>query len=148
MGQASDVLQVDDALGSCWRIESCVIVGKSDGAVFVLGSRFSVERDIHFSDRGFGSDSYELFILEVFDMSTAVALVEAIRPSVLEPSYESGAVWRVGRDLSSEEIRDRLSVPPALFPDIKLYFKLELLDEAEGSHVFTYQVFPRGSAPR
>jgi hypothetical protein len=124
-----------------------VIVGKSDGAVFVLGSAFSVERDIHFFDRGFGSKSYDLVILEVFEMSAAIALVEDIRPCVVEPSYESGVVWRVGRDLSSEEIRDRLSVPPALFADIKLYFKLELLDEAERSHVFTYRVFPRRSAP-
>jgi hypothetical protein len=125
-----------------------VIVDKSDGAVFVLGSAFSVERDIHFFDRGFGSDFYDLVILEVFDMSAAVALVEAIRPSVVEPSYEFGEVWRVGRPLSSEEIHDRLSVPPALFPDIQLYFKLELLDQAERSHVFTYRVFPRRSAPR
>jgi hypothetical protein len=125
-----------------------VIVGKSDGAILVLGSAFSVERDIHFFDRGFASTSYDLVILEVFDVSAAVALVERIRPSVVEPSYESGAVWRVARDLSSEEIRDRLSVPPALFPDIKLYFELELLDEAEGSHVFNYRVFPRRSVPR
>jgi hypothetical protein len=125
-----------------------VIVGKSDGAVFVFGSAFSVKRDIHFFDRGFGSDSYDLVILEVFDMSAAIALMEAIRPSVVEPSYESGTVWRVGKDLTSEEIRDRLSAPPALFPDIKLYFRLELLDEAEGSHVFTYRVFPRRSASK
>ena len=90
-----------------------VIVGKSDGAVFVLGSAFSVERDIHFFDRGFGSKSYDLVILEVFDMSAAVALVEAIRPSVVEPSYESGAVWRVGRDLSSgRSVTDFQSLQP------------------------------------
>jgi hypothetical protein len=79
-------------------------------------------------------------------VSAAVALVEAIRPSVVEASYESGAVLRVGRELNSEEIRDRFSAPPALFPDIELYFRLELLDEAEGSHIFTYEVFPRRSA--
>jgi hypothetical protein len=36
------------------------IVGKADGAVFYVDSAFSVERDIHFFDRGFRSELHDL----------------------------------------------------------------------------------------
>jgi hypothetical protein len=104
------------------------IVGKDDGAVFTLGSAYSVERDIHFFDRGFRSELYDLVVVEVFDVHEAVALLREIGPTVLEPFYEYDTVWRISRDLSRSEFSDRLAALPALFPDIRLYFSLELLE--------------------
>jgi hypothetical protein len=119
------------------------IIGKSDGAVFSLGSAYSVERDIHFFDRGFRSDVYDLVVLEIFDLRAAVALIAAIGPTVVEPTYEYDVVWRIPRPLSETEIADRLAALPALFPDVHLYFRLELLEQAEKEHVFSYRALGR-----
>jgi len=108
----------EDVTGS-----SGVIVAKADGAVFVLGSAFSVERDIHFYDRGFRSDLYDLVVLEVFDLRAAVEVLQAIGPTVVKPAYEYETVWRIPRPLGYTEIADRLAALPAVFPDINLYFR-------------------------
>ncbi len=125
------------------------IVGKSDGAVLDLGSGTSLERDIHFYDKGFRSETYDLVILEVFDLPAAVALMRAIRPMLVEPTYEYGTVWRIPKDLSDEEISDRLSVLPTVFPDMHLNGGrcLEYLEQAEERHVFNYVALRRSSAP-
>jgi hypothetical protein len=127
---------------------SGVIIGKSDGAGFVLGSAYSVDRDIRFYDRGFRSKVYDLVVLEVFDLSAAVAIMRDIGPTVVRPTYETGTVWRVPMALSDEEVFERLSAPPAVFHDIGLYFRLELLDRAEEKHIFNYRALPRTSTPK
>ena len=123
------------------------IVGKADGVVFTLGSAYSVERDIHFYDRGFRSEVYDLVVLEVFDLRAAAALLRAVGPAVVEPFYEYDTVWRIPRDLSRTEISDRLASLPALFPDIRLYFSLELLEQAEEEHAFSYRALGRRRTP-
>jgi len=119
------------------------IVAKADGEVFSLGSAYPVERDIHFYDRGFRSDLYDLVVLEVFDLRAAVALMRAIGPTVVEPKYEYDVVWRIPRDLSETEISERLAVLPTVFPDIRLYFSLELLEQAEANRAFAYRAVGR-----
>ena len=61
--------------------------------------------------------------------------------TVVEPVYEYETVWRMPRALSETEIADRLVAPPALFPDVDLYFALELLEQAE--KVFSYRAIGR-----
>jgi len=126
---------------------SGVIVNKADGRVFVLGSVFSVERDIKYYHRGFQSDHYDLVVLDVFDLPAAVALIKAIRPVVVEPTYQSGTVWRMPRFLSETEISDRLAALPALFADIPLYFHYERLDQAEEGRAFAYRAIGRRPRP-
>jgi hypothetical protein len=119
------------------------IVGKADGAVFTLGSAYPVDRDIHFYDRGFRSDRYDLVILDVFDEAAATSMVRRIGPTVIEPSYEGGTVWRIPRPLTEAEIVHRLATLPCVFADVVLYFSLEVLEQAEREHAFSFDAVPR-----
>lgn len=123
------------------------IVGKADGAVFTLGSAYPVERDVHFFDRGFRSKIYDLVITEVFDTPAALALLQAIGPTVVEPCFEHDVVWRIPRALSATEISHRLATLPALFPDLHLYFALKILEQAEEEHAFSYRALGRPGTP-
>jgi len=69
--------------------------------------------------------------------------MRAIGPTVVEPKYEYDVVWRIPRDLSETEISERLAVLPTVFPDIRLYFSLELLEQAEANRAFAYRAVGR-----
>ena len=105
--------------------------------------RPSIERRHRtFYDKGFRSESYDLVILEVFDLPAAVALMRAIRPTLVEPTYEYGTVWRIPVDLSDEQISDRLSALPTVFPDMHLF------GASQSIAADRYMAFPFGPDPR
>jgi hypothetical protein len=123
-----------------------VIVNKSSGAVFALGSAFPVERDLAFYDRGFETTHYDLVILEIHDLDATLDTLIAIGPTIVEPKYGSDTVWRIPRPLSRAELSTRLQSLPCVFGDLHLYFKLEVLVAAEDDMRFTYKAIPRPRA--
>jgi len=118
---------------------SGVIVHKKTGKGLVLGSAFSVERDIDAFDAGFQFECYDLVVLEVFDENGTLDVLRSLSPSVVVPEYESGRVWRVPRKLSRSEIAHHIRRLPAVFPEIQLYFHVESLLEARDHGYFRFE---------
>ena len=118
-------------------------MNKETGSVFALGSAFPLERDLRMYDRGMDAEKHDLVITAVDDLDETVALVLRIGPTVVEPSYENGTVWRIPRCLTEDEIKSRLAVLPALFPDVQLYFEFEAIEEARSSGCCVVELFPR-----
>ena len=48
-------------------------------------------------DRGMDAEKHDLVITAVADLDETVALLQRIAPTVVEPSYEHGTVWRIVR---------------------------------------------------
>jgi hypothetical protein len=109
---------------------SGLIVNKDDGACLVLGSAFSIDRDCEFYEKGYRWEVYDLVITAVHDLPGACRILRAVGPTEIDYSYESGTVWRVPRQLSLDELGRRLAATPVVFPNIKLYLKLEVLETA------------------
>lgn len=122
-----------------------IIVNKHTGAIFTLGSAFPVERDLRFYDKGYQSDLYDLVITAVIDIDAAVGHLSRIGPTVIIPEYDSGTVWRIPQPMSAEVIRRRLRTLPVVFPDITLYFRLEILDSVEIDGSFEFKALRRSS---
>ncbi len=120
-----------------------VIVNKADGAVFGLGSAFSVERDLTFYDKGYQSAVVDLVITEVLDRQRAIDILSGIGPRTVELSYESETVWRIPRQLTRNEIATRLDELPCIFGDLRIYFSFEQLALAEDDDVFRFRILPR-----
>ena len=120
-----------------------IIVSKADGSVFSLGSAFPVERDLRFYDRGFQSDKVDLVVLEVVDWPGTVEALLEVGPQTIELSYESGTVWRLPRPLTEDEIRQRLEDLPAIFGDLHIYFKFEVLARAEDDGLYRFTMLKR-----
>jgi hypothetical protein len=116
-----------------------VIVHKRTGRAFVLGSAFTVERDIRAFDEGFQFKIYDLVILEIMDRQRTVDTLAAVGPPVVTPEYEYGTVWRIPRGLSKKEIELRLAKLPVVFPEVPLYFCVEALQEARDNRWFRFE---------
>ena len=111
--------------------------------MFALGSAVSVDRGLRFYDKGYQAELYDLVVLAVNDIDQAVKHLSDLGPTISTPEYESGTVWRIPRNLTTDEIRDCLASLPHVFPDIKLYFRLEVLEEAEEDGSFQFKAIPR-----
>lgn len=107
-----------------------VIVNKETGRLFRLGSAFPIERDLDMYDRGYQSDAYDLVIVAVRDLEATVRWLKKLGPTVVEPTEEYGTVWRIARAVTERELRERLARLPCVFPGMRLYLKLEVLEEA------------------
>lgn len=116
-----------------------VIVHKKTGRVFVLGSAFPVERDIRAFDEGFQFEIYDLVVLGIRDRQRTVDTLAAVGPTVTTPEYQDGTVWRISRRLSKQEIDGRLAKVPVVFPEVRLYFCIEALQEARDSAYFRFE---------
>ena len=120
-----------------------VIVNKSTGKVFRLGSAFPVERDLELYERGYQFETYDLVIAEIDDLDATLGTLEKLRISVVEPQYDQGTVWRIPRRLTREELRLRLGGLPAVFGELKLYFDAEELEHARATGRFRFHLLER-----
>jgi hypothetical protein len=120
-----------------------LVVNKETGSVFVLGSSFPLERDLRMYDRGMDAERHDLVITAVADLDETVALLQRIAPTIVEPCYENGSVWRIPRCLTQDELRIRMATLPAVFPDVQLYFEFEAIVEARSSGCCIMELFPR-----
>jgi hypothetical protein len=126
-----------DGVGS-----SGVVVNRSSGRVFVLGSAFSVERDLRAYDEGFQFETCDLVVTAISNMNAAVEILGKIGPTIVEPEFAHGKVWRVPRQLGPDEIRARLGRLPCIFERTRLYFVIEHLQRARAESSFEFVLSP------
>jgi len=116
-----------------------VIVSKHTGRALVLGSAFSVERDIKAFDEGFQFGLYDLVILDIRDRPATIETLLEIGPTITIPEYEHGTVWKIPRRLTKAEIAEHLDSLPAVFSNITLYFRIEALQKARAQQYFRFE---------
>lgn len=113
-----------------------VIVNKTTGAVFQLGSAFPVDRDIF--------NRYDLVITSIGNMERALDALGQLRISVVEPAYEHGTVWKIPRTLTRAELRTRLNKLPHVFGHLALYFQAEALERSRQTGVLGFELLDCG----
>jgi hypothetical protein len=125
-----------------------LIVNKATGKILHLGSAFPLDRDLDLYDRGYHFERYDLVVLEVANLDATLATLLELGLTVVEPTYEHGAVWRVPRSLTRDELAQRLTVLPCVFGDIQLYFRLEALERARPLGHFRFEALEFTSSKR
>jgi hypothetical protein len=120
-----------------------LVVSKETGSIYLFGGARGLERSLRLYDRGLDAHRHDLVITAVHNLEGTVTFLQEIAPSVVEPSYDHGTVWRIARDLTEDEIRNRLSSLPALFPDVALYHTFEAVEEARSGGCCVLKLFPR-----
>jgi hypothetical protein len=116
-----------------------VIINKQTGRLFGLGSAFPIERDLAMYDRGYQFEQYDLVIRVVRDLGATRRAVGQLPLQVVEPTYDRGQVRRIPRPWSDVERWKHLDTLPCVFPALKLYFHLELLEEARRAGWFEFE---------
>jgi len=117
-----------------------LVVNKTTGSIFYLGSAFPVERDLTLYDKGYQFAVYDLVITMIADMEPTLDTLEKLELSIVEPTYEHGVVWRIPRPLTRAEIRARLSRLPHVFGAVNLYFRADVLEEARAGGSFGFEL--------
>lgn len=116
-----------------------VIVNKATGQPLVLGSAFSVERDLALYDRGYQFARYDLVVLEVRRREPTLDALLELGLTAVEPTYDSGTVWRIARHLTRPELAERLRRLPCVFGDVALYPRIEVLEQARSAGHFRFE---------
>jgi hypothetical protein len=117
-----------------------VVINKATGAVFHLGSAFPAERDLELYDKGYQFARYDLVITTVSDLERTLDVLEELRLSVVEPTFEHGTVWRIPRPLTRKELRDRIDNLPCVFGDTRLYAVAEKLEKARQQGIMEFEL--------
>lgn len=116
-----------------------MIVNKRTGRLFRLGSAFPIERDIAFYEAGYQSDRYDLVVLAIHDLDATRRAIGKLPLQVVELTYEHGQVWRIAKPMTDLERWKHLEQLPCIFPALRLYFHLEVLEEARGERWFDFE---------
>ena len=124
-----------------------LIVNKADGAVFVLGSAFPVERDLMFYDLGYQADVVDLVVTRVSDVERAARTLHRIGPNEIRLSFEADTVWRIPTRVTKESIAEGLRDLPLILADLHIYAHFELLRSAADAGEFEFRMFPRKPRP-
>jgi hypothetical protein len=130
-----------DMLGS-----NGVVINKTSGKALVLGSAFTVARDLALYDKGYQFDAYDLVVLGFSALDAAVESLSSLNLTKVIPEYSSGVMWRIPKPLTREDIRARLSALPAVFGAAKLYFVLEKLHRAREAGILQVDILEYGVA--
>jgi hypothetical protein len=117
-----------------------IIVDKRTRRVVRLGSAYPLERDLRAYDAGYPLTHAHLVVTAVGDQNRAIALIQQLRVSRIEPEEAHGVTWRIPQPLSSSEIEARLAILPADFGVIQVYFSVELLERARQEQCFSFEL--------
>ena len=121
-----------------------LVVNKGTGRVMELGgSHLPLDRDLAMYDQGMDAEKHDLVVLEISDHDATVAFLMQLCPMVIDLSYESGAVWRIPRPMTEDEVRAHLTNLPAIFPEMELYSRFEAVVEARAHDYCVMDLPPR-----
>ena len=138
-----NVIEIENGWFFPWKVlgddemwgSNGVIINKVSGACFHLGSAYPVERDLAAYSAGYTRTAYDLCITNIVDLEKTVDLLDTIRITIIEPETAHGTIWRIPRQITRSELRDRLDDLPQIFTDVHIYFHIEALEEARMSGV-------------
>jgi hypothetical protein len=86
-------------------------------------------------------------ILAIRDLDATRRAVGRLPLFVVELTYEHGQVWRIPKTMTDLERRKCLEKLPCVFPALRLYFQLELLEEVRREGWFEFEALeyrPKG----
>jgi len=117
-----------------------VVVNAETGRALPVMPGSSLERDPSLYDRGFQFAAYDLAVLSITNIDETVRAMLGLGERILDVYYRNDRVYRVGRRLTEDEVRERLSRLPAVFTGSPTY-NLEELDAALRAGWFDYRLF-------
>jgi hypothetical protein len=116
-----------------------VIVNKETGRHLRVVRQSSLDRDLALYDRGYQFERYDVVVLKIEDMAETVGTLLVLGEVTVDTYYKYDRVWRVGRQVTEDEIRERLSTLPAVFNG-HLTFRLEHLERAREAGWFEFKL--------
>jgi hypothetical protein len=121
------------------RLFTGVIVNKETGRPLLVKAHSPMERDPALYDRGYQFEQYDLVILTIADWEETVRTIDAMHFVTRDTYYKHERVWRVGRQLTEAEVRERLSTLPAIFAG-RIEHRLEDLERAREAGWFEFKL--------
>jgi hypothetical protein len=117
-----------------------VIVDKQDGRALTVVTGTPMATNPALYDRGYRFGSYDLVVLAFDDLEQTVRLLHDMHPGIVDTYFKFGRVYRVGRGMTEDEIRDRLQQLPGIFSGAFTYH-LDRLEEAREAGWLTFEIF-------
>jgi hypothetical protein len=102
-----------------------LIVEREDGYVFEFGSAYPLERNLAAYEAGFKFDSYDLTILSISNHRQTVDLLLRLDMTYLVPEEEFGAVWRIPKKYTQDQLKSALTSLPHTFFNQGFHFRFE-----------------------
>ncbi|MBB3751597.1 hypothetical protein FHT44_004092 [Mycolicibacterium sp. BK634] len=123
-----------------FTLHTGVIVNKETGRPLRLMVHSSLHNDPALYDRGYHFNDYDLVVLTVENADEAVRVLHTLHEVTTDKYYKNDRVYRVGRALTEEEVRERLSHLPCIFSG-HFALHLDLLEQAREAGWFSFKAF-------
>jgi len=117
-----------------------VVVNKTTRRVLRVTTYSPLSRDITLYDRGYHYHQYDLVVLAVDNVDEAVRVLHALHEVTTDTYYRNNRVYRVGRGLTEDEVRSRLSQLPCVFSG-HFEMRIDELEQAREAGWFTFKLF-------
>lgn len=122
------------------QIFTGVIVNKATSHPLPVMMHSPLARDLTLYDRGYQFDKYDLVVLSVENLEKTVRVLHFLREITMDTYYKYDRVYRVGRELTETEVRERLLRLPCVFSG-RFDHGIDKLEQAREAGWFSFKVF-------
>lgn len=116
------------------------IVEKETGRVVEFGSAYSLEKNFEIYEKGFAYKKYDLTILKVNDLNSAIRNLKKLSMRFVIPEFENGVWWEIPQEYSEKQIKEILQNLPYTFTNQKFYFRHSEFEEMQKSKCLEFEL--------
>lgn len=117
-----------------------VVVNKTTSRALPVRTYSPLSRDVTLYDRGYHYHAYDLVVLAVDNVDEAVRVLHTLHEVTTDTYYRNDRVYRVGRALTEDEVRSRLTHLPCVFSG-HFEMRIDELEQAREAGWFTFKLF-------
>ena len=122
-----------------------ILVEKQTGKHIHLGSAYSTEVNLQIYEAGYlDHDDFDLIVYGISDMSKTLDLLNRLRITYVKPEVEAGATWRVPKQYSVDQLRQRVLRLPCRFNLGAVYFRWDVLNKMKAANCMKYELVGSG----
>jgi hypothetical protein len=117
------------------------LVEKNTGRLIQFGTAHSTEINLKIYEAGyFAYDAFDLVVNAISNLEEAIGFLGELRITYVKPEVESGTTWRIPKEYSAQQLRDRVRNLPCRFNLGSLYFEWQVIERMKSSASLKFEL--------
>ena len=116
------------------------IVEKETGRIVEFGSRFPLEKNFEIYEKGFAYKKYDLTILKIKDLTSAIKHLKKLSMRFVEPEFECGVWWKIPQEFNEKQIKEILQNLPYTFTKQNFYFRHQEFEDMKNANCLEFEL--------
>lgn len=116
------------------------IVEKETGRTVEFGSAYSLEKNFEIYEKGLAYKSYDLTVLKVKDLNSAIRHLKKLSMRFVEPESADGVEWKIPKEYNEKNLKKILNKLPFTFTNQHFYFRHQEFEDMKNSNCLEFEL--------